>query len=207
MSGVVTQLLAFLAVAAVVICTLGQDTALTIRNVLSGGRRSGVATAAGVALGQAAWTVAASVGVAALIAASQPLYSAIKLTGAVYLVFLGLQSLRRALSNSDGARFGPTAELAPGRALRQGVVSNLANPKMAAFFTSLLPQFADSLAGLLGLGLLFCSLTFLWQAAYSVAVAKARRFVMRSRVRRTLDAALGTTLVVLGLRLAASPRA
>ena len=201
-----TQLLAFLVVAAVVICTPGQDTALTIRNVLAGGRRSGVATAAGVALGQAVWTLAAGVGIAAVIAASQPVYSAIKLAGAAYLVYLGIQSLRAALSDREPVAVAAGA-LAPRGALRQGLVSNLANPKMAAFFTSLLPQFAESLAGLLALGLLFSSLTFLWLTAYSVAVAKARRFVVRSRVRRTLEAATGAVLVALGLRLAISPRA
>jgi threonine/homoserine/homoserine lactone efflux protein len=66
------SLLAFVAVSVVVICTPGQDTALTVRNTLAGGRRSGIATAAGVSLGQAMWTVAASAGVVALLTASEP---------------------------------------------------------------------------------------------------------------------------------------
>jgi threonine/homoserine/homoserine lactone efflux protein len=94
------QLAAFLVVAAVVICTPGQDTALTIRNVLAGGRRSGIATAAGVALGQAVWTVAAAVGVVAVLQASQPVFLAVRYAGAVYLVYLGLQ-------------FSPRGALAP----------------------------------------------------------------------------------------------
>ena len=87
------SLAAFVAVSAVVICTPGQDTALTIRNTLSGGRRSGIATAGGVALGQAVWTLAASIGVVALLSASEPAFRALKLAGAAYLVYLGLQSL------------------------------------------------------------------------------------------------------------------
>ena len=202
-----TEVFAFLAVAAVVICTPGQDTALTIRSVLSGGRRSGVATALGVAIGQAVWTFAASLGVAAVISASQPLYVALKIAGAAYLVVLGLQSLRAAFARpSGGATMLASAPVPPRRALRQGVFSNLGNPKMAAFFTSLLPQFADSFAGLLALGLAFSSLAFLWLAAYSVAVAKARAYVMRPRVRRALEAAMGAVLVALGLRLATSAR-
>ena len=77
---------------------------------------------------------------------------------------------------------------------------------MVAFFTSLLPQFAPEQGGALGtllaFGLLFCLLTFLWLAAYSFAVARARRLLTRDAVRRALDALLGTVLVALGLRLA-----
>jgi threonine/homoserine/homoserine lactone efflux protein len=208
---VLTELAAFLGVAAVVICTPGQDTALTIRNVLSGGRGCGIATAAGVALGQAVWTVAAAVGIVAVLAASQPAFLAVRYAGAVYLVHLGLQSLRAAFSRRARRVEQPAAlRLKPEAAFRQGVVSNLANPKMVAFFTSLLPQFAPAeggaLATLLGLGLLFCLLTFLWLAAYSFAVARARRLLTRDRVRRALDALLGTVLVALGLRLALDRR-
>jgi threonine/homoserine/homoserine lactone efflux protein len=166
---VLGQLLAFLGVSAVVICTPGPDTALTVRNALAGGRRAGVATAAGVATGQAVWTVAASVGVAELIQASEPAFRVMRAVGAAYLIFLGLQSLGKALWTTRRrfpavglpSRLGPPQRrvavrrgrvaaggwMSPGRGLRQGVVSNLANPKMAAFFLSLLPQFAAAGAG------------------------------------------------------------
>ena len=93
-----------------------------------------------------------------------------------------------------------------GGSLRQGLVSNLANPKMVVFFTSLLPQFGDSFTALLGFGLLFSLLTGLWLAAYGITVARARRVLERDRVRRTFDAATGTVLVALGLRVAATQR-
>src|SRR3954469_324893 len=83
----------FVLVAAVVICTPGPDTALTIRNTLLGARRNGLRTAQGVAVGQALWTLAASAGVAALVAASEPVFVAVRIVGAAYLVWLGLQSL------------------------------------------------------------------------------------------------------------------
>jgi threonine/homoserine/homoserine lactone efflux protein len=201
------ELLAFLGVAAVVICTPGQDTALTIRNALLGGRRNGVATAAGVAAGQAVWTIAASLGVVALLNASQPAFLALRLAGAAYLVYLGLQSLRSALRRRALHEAAlPVADADARSGLRQGLVSNLANPKMAVFFTSLLPQFGDTFATLLVLGLAFSLLTFLWLAAYSVAVARARRLLARERVRQALDAVTGTVLVALGLRLATQPR-
>jgi len=200
------SLLAFVLVSVVVVCTTGQDTALTIRNTLSGGRSSGVATAAGVSLGQAVWTVAASAGVVALLTASEPVFRTLKLVGAAYLVYLGAQSLWAAIARrTHGHAVRASAPLSPGRALRQGVLSNLGNPKMAVFFASLLPQFAPagsaSFAVLLALGFLFCAMTFVWLTFYAVAVARLGR-LMTGTVRRALDAVTGVVLIALGLRLA-----
>lgn len=206
-------LVAFVAVSAVVICRPGQDTALTIRNTLAAGRRSGIATAAGVALGQTVWTLAASVGVVAILSASEPAFRALKLTGAAYLIYLGVQSLYGALTrrsqNAKQQSVTRSVVVAPRWALRQGVLSNLGNPKMAVFFASLLPQFAPDGSGsffaLLGLGLLFCSLTFGWLSLYALAVARLRRF-LAGPARRVLDAVTGIVLVVFGARLAAESR-
>ena len=208
------QFLAFLGISILVIVTPGQDTALTIRNALLGGRRSGVFTAVGVATGQAVWTVAASAGVAALLLASDSVFVAVKLAGAAYLVFLGAQALLGALRpggrehGASGAR--RARRVTPPAALRQGVFSNLGNHKMAVFFTSLLPQFAPrgeaSFFALLLLGLLFCSLTLAWLTGYAVAVARAGDFLRRPRIRRALDGLTGAVLVAFGLRLATAHR-
>jgi threonine/homoserine/homoserine lactone efflux protein len=200
------ELLAFLGVAIVVIVTPGQDTALTVRNTLAGGRRAGVRTAFGVVAGQAVWALAASAGVAALLVASEPAFLALKYAGAAYLIFLGAQALIAAARRRPPAEHGGP-RTAHGRELRQGLLSNLGNPKMAVFFSSLLPQFGDSFAALLALGLLFCSLTLAWLSAYAVAVARAGDVLRRPRVRRTIEAVTGTALVALGLRLAATDRA
>jgi threonine/homoserine/homoserine lactone efflux protein len=200
----VAELAGFLGLALVVICTPGQDTALTIRNALVGGRRAGIGTALGVALGQAVWTVAAAAGAVALLRASQPAFTVLRLLGAAYLLFLGIQALTAAFrrrpveSKLAAARGGTTAEAA----LHQGFLSNLANPKMAVFFTSLLPQFGEAFLTLLALGLVFALLTFVWLAAYGIAVARARRLLERGAVRRGFDAVTGVVLVALGLRLA-----
>jgi threonine/homoserine/homoserine lactone efflux protein len=221
---VLGQFVAFLGVSAVVICVPGPDTALTVRNALAGGRRCGVATAAGVAIGQAVWTLATGVGVAELIQASEPAFLAMKAVGAAYLVALGLQSLwtaagirfpGRLRSPTGGPASGGSgsgaggARLEPGRGLRQGVVSNLANPKMAAFFLSLLPQFASpeqGAGGIVGLGLVFCVMTFGWLGLYSVVVDRARAVLSRSWVRRVLDGVSGVVLVGFGARLALQQR-
>ena len=194
------QLAAFLGVSAVVIVTPGQDTALTVRNTLLGGRRGGVATAAGVVSGQLVWALAASAGLSAVLLASAPLFTAIRLAGAAYLVLLGAQALAAAVRGDRRS----DAESEPRRRApyRQGVLSNLGNPKMAVFFTSLLPQFGSSFAAMLALGLVFATLTLVWLSAYAVAVAKATNFLQRSWVRRALDAVTGLVLVALGLRVA-----
>lgn len=195
-----TELLAFIGVAVLVIVTPGQDTALTIRNTLAGGRRAGVRTAAGVVGGQAVWALAASAGLAALLVASEPAFVALKYAGAAFLVYLGAQLLIAATRRRPHARRRPTA--ATGRGLRQGLVSNLANPKMAVFFTSLLPQFADSFLALLALGLVFCTLTMLWLSAYATVLARAGDVLRRPPLRRLIDGVSGTALVAFGLRLA-----
>jgi threonine/homoserine/homoserine lactone efflux protein len=203
----VDRLAAFVGIAVVVIVTPGPDTALTIRNTLLGGRAAGVRTALGVVTGQAAWTLATSAGIAALLVASEPAFRAVRLAGAAYLVFLGLQTLRRALR---GERTAAPRERRGGAAYRQGLLSNLGNPKMAAFFTSLLPQFAPggeaSFAGLLALGLLFCTLTLIWLSAYAFAVARAGDVLRRTGIRRAVDAVTGAVLVAFGLRLATERR-
>ena len=206
-----TQLLAFLGVSVLVIVTPGPDTALTIRNTLAGGRAGGVATALGVGTGQAVWTLATSVGLAALIAASEPVFVAVRFAGAAYLVYRGIDALVSAFWLRGRKDERPRERMAPRltavTAYRRGLFSNLGNPKMVAFFTSLLPQFAPgggaSFAALLGLGLLFCVLTITWLTAYAVAVARAGDLLRRPAVRRRLEAITGAVLVALGLRLAA----
>jgi threonine/homoserine/homoserine lactone efflux protein len=204
------DLLAFVAVSAVVICTPGQDTALTVRNTLAAGRRSGIATAGGVATGQAIWTIAASAGVVALLSASEPVFTAIRLAGAAYLVYLGLHSLAHAVFHREHwVAVRGSAPISRATAFRQGALSNLGNPKMAVFFASLLPQFAPggsaSFAALLALGFLFCAMTLTWLTLYAVAVARLRHLLTGS-LRRALDTLTGVVLVALGVRLATDER-
>lgn len=114
----------------------------------------------------------------------------------------------RAWHGSTAAAVTTGPRLDAAKALRQGLISNLANPKMAAFFLSLLPQFSltGGITGLLLFGLLFSLLTFAWLTVYSLAVDRARRLFARSRVRRAIDAVTGTVLLASGARLALEQR-
>ena len=208
------SLLSFVGISLLVIVTPGPDTALTIRNSLLGSRVGGIFTALGVASGQAIWALATSAGLASVLLASAAVFAAVKLAGAAYLVFLGLDALWHALKPQAQTRplasTRPGSGLGPASAFRQGVVSNLANPKMAVFFMSLLPQFAPasgpSFAALAGLGALFAAMTLGWLSIYALAVARAGDFLRRPRIARWLAGITGAALVALGLKLASEER-
>jgi threonine/homoserine/homoserine lactone efflux protein len=171
-----------------------------------------VSTTVGVVLGLAVWSLAASIGVAALLRRSEPAFVAVKLVGAVYLVWLGLQAWRVAWRRHGRDATAPlvgSARHRSRRALRQGFLSNLANPKIAVFFTSFLPQFAApgaSFAALLALGLVFCLMTLVWLAGYGLFVARAGDVLRRPRIRRAMEAVTGAVLIGFGVRLATADR-
>jgi len=201
--------ISFLALALIVIVTPGPDTALVIRNSLSGGRRGGTGTALGVALGQAFWTLATAVGVTALLVASRPAFMAVRIAGSLYLVLLGLAALRRAWSGRQAVIAAPARESVRSRAatgFRQGLLSNLGNPKMAVFFTSLLPQFVDARENLLthalALGAVFCAMTLVWLTAYALLIARIGDVLRRPMLHRTIEGLAGGVLLVFGIRLA-----
>src|SRR5437899_3038961 len=137
------QLIAFTVVAGVVTIIPGADMALVAHSVLTRGRRAGYVTSVGVCTGLWVHAVASALGLSAILMTSAALFSAVKLAGALYLVALGVLSIRRALGPSPAP---PT--VAPGRTARDarrafapGLLSNLLNPKVALFYLTLLPQF------------------------------------------------------------------
>ena len=203
------ELGAFIAVSILVIVIPGPDTALVTRNALIAGRRGGFSTCAGTTVGLVIWSLAASLGVAALLRASEPAFLALKIAGGAYLVYLGVVSLmggiRGRAPEAPAPRDGKSRPVGL-VAFRQGVLSNLGNPKIAVFFTSFLPQFVSTdsatFAVLLALGLLFAALTFVWLSFYSVVVARAGDVLRRPRARRMLDAITGVVLAGFGVLLA-----
>src|SRR5262249_4208898 len=136
------------------------------------------------------------------------------LFGAAYLVYLGIRSLVAACRRSPFADIASVrvakAPLPRFAALRQGVINNLANPKMAMFFASVFPQFAPrsdaALVTLLLLGVLFSVLTCLWLSIYAALIARASRLLGGSRIGRAVDGIAGVTLIGLGLRVATEQR-
>jgi threonine/homoserine/homoserine lactone efflux protein len=143
-------------------------------------------TAVGVATGQTTWGVAAAIGVGSLLIRSEPTFHAVRLIGAAYLVMLGMEapyhSLRHPVNSSNLAASHAPAGLRPAVALREGVISNLVNPKKTAFFPALPPQFVPDAqrahVAMLLLGGIFAAMTLIWLIGYSFAIAKLQQTVM-----------------------------
>ena len=196
----------FLVISILLILIPGPDTAVVTKNALLGGRRGGFLTAVGVSVGLAIWTAAAALGIAAVLRASAIAFLALKIAGAVYLVWMGIQMLR----TKDFSTATTGAPASGGRAFRQGLLSDLGNPKIAVFFTSFLPQFVDpdtsAFASLLLLGGIFAVLTLLWLAAYGWLVGHGASVLRRPSVRRVLDRVTGVILIGFGIRLALERR-
>ena len=207
------HLAVFIGVAAVVIVIPGPDTAVVTKNVLVHGRRTAFATSLGVSAGLSVWTLAAAVGVASVVRASAVAFTVLKLLGALYLVWLGVQALRAAAAKTESGAGAATADRPALGALggfRQGFLSDLANPKIGIFFTSLLPQFVapghSVLLPFLALGAVFVVMTVTWLSAYCLVAARAADTLQRPRVRAAMDRFTGVVLIALGLRLALEHR-
>jgi RhtB (resistance to homoserine/threonine) family protein len=208
-----THLLVFIGVAAIVIVIPGPDTAVVTKNVLLHGRRTALGTSLGVSAGLSVWTVAAAAGVSSLLRASAVAFTVLKVLGALYLVWLGIQALRAARRADAGEEAPPSATRpATGalRGFRQGMISDLANPKIGIFFTSLLPQFVDPgrpvLVPFLVLGAVFVLMTVAWLCAYTLIAARAVETLRRPRVKAALDRFTGIVLIAIGIRLATEHR-
>ncbi|MFG1922102.1 LysE family translocator [Cryptosporangium sp. NPDC048952] len=203
-----TNVLAFLLASFVLILVPGPSVLFVVSRALAYGRRVALATVAGNAVGSLVLAVAVALGIGVLVQASAVAYTVVKLAGAAYLVFLGVQAVRhrRALAGVfDGA--GPS-----GRPWLQGFVVGVTNPKTAVFFAAVLPQFVDRSAGAAGaqmvvLGALFAAMALGCDAVWGLAAGAAREWFGRSRRRMELiGGAAGLTMVGLGLGLAVEGR-
>jgi RhtB (resistance to homoserine/threonine) family protein len=201
----VRDVIAFVGVAAVIVVLPGPDMALVLQNGLARGRRAAVETAVGVNAGLLVWAVAAALGIAALLHASAPAFMALKLAGAAYLVWLGLRALGEAWRGTGDAAAEPARRrtMSP---FRQGLLSNLLNPKIALVFTTLIPQFVEpgepAVAKTLLLAAILIGLGLAWLTFYALLVASVGALLKRSAVRRLLSAVSGVVLTALGVRLA-----
>jgi threonine/homoserine/homoserine lactone efflux protein len=198
---VLRALVAFAPVAVLLTVTPGAATAMVVRSAVSGGRRRALATTIGNSLGVLAWGCFAAMGIAAVVATSAEAFTVVKLLGAAVLVVLGLQSLR---GHRGPARPGSApARSAP---LRDGLVTSLANPKLAVFFVALFPQFVPGGAPVLPCALLMAAMvvTFdlVWYSTLAYLVARARRAFVEGPWLARVERVTGAVLVGLGVRLA-----
>ncbi|HEV8141226.1 MAG TPA: LysE family translocator [Methylomirabilota bacterium] len=202
------QIIAFAVVAAIVTVIPGADMALVARSVLTRGRGAGYITSVGICTGLWVHAVASALGLSAILMASAALFSAVKLAGALYLVALGVLSLRTAFGsrlNGPAAAPDPTARDAR-LAFVQGLLSNLLNPKVAIFYLTLLPQFVRAGDPVLARSLLLAGIHvvigLVWLIIYAYFLGRLGAVLRQPRVRRALEGVTGAVLIGLGARLA-----
>jgi threonine/homoserine/homoserine lactone efflux protein len=200
--------LSFALLGALLTVTPGLDTALVLRAAITMGRGPAFATALGVGAGALIWGVAASVGVSALLTASQLAYTTLRIAGAAYLIYLGVRMLRTALRPSRDRTDRP--EAAPPtpsgwNTFGRGLMTNLLNPKVGAFYLAVLPQFLPEGVSPLAVGVLLALVHdvegLLWFAAIIAGAQAMRAHLARRSVRRAVDGVTGVALVGFGLRL------
>jgi threonine/homoserine/homoserine lactone efflux protein len=197
----------FIATAVLLIITPGQDTFFILGRSLAGGRASGVAAALGISAGTVVHTFAAALGLSALLATSSYAFMAVKFAGAAYLIYIGVRAF---VTRSKGLPGEGADGVAGGHwsAFRQGIVTNLLNPKVALFFLALMPQFIDAgsrqkVLAFLALGLSFVTLGVLWCVVLAIAAANLRgAFLRRPSMANVLNRVAGTVFIALGLKLA-----
>jgi threonine/homoserine/homoserine lactone efflux protein len=202
-----TRFGAFVLLSVLLIVTPGPDTALIIRNALAGGPRASAFSAVGVAFGILAWAVAATLGVGVLLERSSVAFTILKLAGAAYLCYLGVRSLLRSPrdTNPVGALPVRRTALSDREALRQGLLSNLLNPKTGAFFVTVMPQFlvaGDSPLRLLLMVAAFESMLLVWLTGYGHVISRLGASGPGVRVRQAMSRITGLVLIGLGARLA-----
>jgi threonine/homoserine/homoserine lactone efflux protein len=199
------DVVAFVGVATVIVMVPGPDMALVLRNGVVDGRRAAVATALGINAGLLVWGLAAALGIAAVIHASGTAFTVLKLAGAAYLVWLGLRALHDAWRRVPDDRTGrpQRRQTSP---FRQGLLSNLFNPKIALVYTTVIPQFVDHggsrTAQTFLLAGIFIAMGLVWLTGYALFVARIGDLLRRATVRRLVNAVAGTLLTALGVRLA-----
>ena len=201
----VENVLAFVIASVVIIVIPGPSVLFVIGRSIALGRRAGVLSVAGNALGTVPAVVAVAFGVGAIVASSVVVFTVIKIAGAVYLVYLGIQAIRHRHAHVQNAERTPTSAR---KLLAQGFIVGVTNPKTIAFFVAVLPQFIDPAAGavwaqLLLLGLTFQLLALMCDSVWAIAAGTARTWFAKSPRRiSTLSGSGGVMMIGLGGALA-----
>lgn len=195
--------------------TPGPDIAYVVGQSVANGRRAGLLSAAGVALGSCTHAVASAVGLTALIAASPVMFTVVKYAGAAYLIYLGSKMVlgtfvAKAAEGDDAPQIN--AEASPVNLMLKGFITTLTNPKVLLFFISFFPQFVVPDGhhhgfSFLVLGLVYALIAFLTDLSFAILAGGAARAVSKSRTLQTLlDRIVGAAFIALGLRLAITQR-
>lgn len=209
-----TQLALFFAAALLLAVTPGPGIFYVAARTLAGGRAEGVASSFGTGLGGMVHVLAGGLGVSAIVLTSAELFATLKLVGAVYLVWIGLRTIRSARRDASAALHGGAAAppVGPRRAFREGVLVEALNPKTAAFFLAFVPQFVDPAQGAVAvqfvmLGFLSVTLNTLADIVVAFGASRIRDgATARPTLIRRLREASGGAMIALGIGLALAKR-
>ncbi|MGX6602878.1 LysE family translocator [Micromonosporaceae bacterium Da 78-11] len=203
--------LSFAVLGALLTITPGLDTALVLRSAVTMGRGPAFATALGVNTGALVWGAAAAVGVSALLTASEVAYTTLRIAGAAYMIYLGVRmvagAVRRGPERAETADAGPRVPTL-WNTFGRGLLTNLLNPKVGAFYVAVLPQFIPDGASPLAVGVLLALVHdvegLLWFAAIIAGAQALRGRLARRSVQRSIDGGTGAVLIGFGLKLGLS---
>ena len=200
-----TQLLGFGAAVVVLVLVPGPNTMLILAHSLAGGRTAGLATVLGVEVGTVVHTLAAALGLSAILATSALAFDILKYVGAAYLVWVGVRELRQGrVAHADGPR---AEDMRLGEAFRRAVLGNVVNPKVALFFLAFLPQFVHPERGhtvlqFAVLGLIVSAVGFCFGSLMAMAAGSLSGWLRHAAVARWQHRFRGSVLLGLGVRLA-----
>ena len=206
--GVALNFWGFAAITVPLVATPGASTAVVLRNSLAGGVRSGVAAAAGANAGSICYGLLTAFGVAVALQRWPTVWVVLRAVGTAYLAWLGLRSLRLAVTYRGADTSGVEEPHRPTRAqsLREGFMTNLLNPSLATFYLLIVPQFiprdAPPVASALALTAFHVSLALTWHLTWAVAGGTLSATLSRTRPRRILEGISGVALLGLALKLA-----
>ena len=207
------QLIGYTLAVALLTITPGADTLLVMRNVLARGRKAGILATLGVSSGLFIHALLSGLGLSLILTRSALAFSVVKWAGALYLCYLGVQSLHSALKpNQPTNELTSTAEpsLNPWHAYREGLITNVLNPKVALFYLAFLPQFIRPNDPVMLRSLLLTSIHFVlgivWLGLITLSLDKMRSWMLKPRVRAWIEGSTGIILFGFGIRLALSKR-
>lgn len=206
-----SRLIAFMVISLVLTVTPGVDTVLVIRNVIRGGRKDGVITSLGVCSGLFFHATISALGVSAVLLQSATIFKIVKSFGAIYLIWLGLSGIRQSLKKTDGffstaldSNHGPGMTTAS-KSFKEGLLSNILNPKPAVFYIALFPQFIDPgdliILKSLSLVLIQFVLGVCWLSLLSFLLSRMKRILDNAMFRKALASVSGVVLISLGVKI------
>ena len=198
--------LAFIPVAAILTITPGSDTMLVVNNTLTRSTADGLCTVAGINAGLLIHALASALGLSMILMNSATAFEMVKMAGAFYIIFLGIQSLRNSRKQEETEIPSGRCSIGIAASIREGFLTNVLNPKVAVFYLALLPQFISPGESILRQSLLLMTIHFsmgiIWFSFVTLALGRIRHLVSGSKFKKRLEVLSGVVFIALGLKMA-----